>query len=73
MNKSVLIVVLVLALATLSTANPPYNAAANLAALEEKFNNYKLDLKKLRQSASEIKRTLSNHKTNTTLGIATLQ
>jgi hypothetical protein len=73
MNKSVLIVVLLLALATLSAANPPYNAAANLAALEEKFNNYKLDLKKLRQAASEIKRTLSNHKANTTLGIATLQ
>ena len=73
MNKSVLIGLVLLALFAAVVANPPYKAATNLAALQDKFNTYKLDLKRLRGAANNIRRTLANSKANETLGIAALQ
>lgn len=73
MNKSLLIGSVLLALFAAVVANPPYKAATNLAALEDKFNTYKLDLKRLRGAANNIRRTLANNKANETLGIAALQ
>lgn len=73
MNKSLLIGFLLLALILAIAADPVYNADTNLAALQEKFNTYKLDLKRLRGAANNIRRTLANNKANSTLGVAALQ
>lgn len=73
MNKSLLIAVLLLLVGQLLAESQPYNEAANKAALESKITIYREDLRRLRQAANDIKRTISNNRANTTLGISTLQ
>jgi hypothetical protein len=73
MNKSLLIVVLALLVVELAADGKPYDEAANKAALESKIRIYTDDLRRLRDTANNIKRTISNNRANSTLGISTLQ
>lgn len=73
MNKSLLILVLALLFVQLEAESRPYDEAANKAALESKIRIYSDDLRRLRETANNIKRTISNNRANSTLGISTLQ
>lgn len=72
MNKTLLIVGVFLLIGQLRADNKPYDENANQAALESKIRIYREDLRRLREAANQIKRTITNNRANTTLGISTL-